>query len=154
MRQQRSELSPGTLQHLPNSFSKCDYNSILPDILDSIRSGKDKINRLSYSFLFFFFSLLMIFIFCYSWFTGFCQFLHTAKWPSHTHTYFLFLTLSPITFHQKWLDIVPCATQQDLIAYSLQMQSLHLLTPDSQSSSFLVILFLFFFPHKLRQLYI
>ena len=45
-----------------------------------------------------------------------------AKWPSYTCIYILFLTLSSIMFHHKWLDIVPCAVQQDLIAYPLQMQ--------------------------------
>ena len=34
----------------------------------------------------------------------------------------LFLTLSSIVFHHKGLDRVPCATQQDLTAYPLQMQ--------------------------------
>ena len=39
-------------------------------------------------------------------------------------TYILSLTLSSIMFHHKWLDKVPCAIQQDLIAYPLQMQQL------------------------------
>ena len=50
----------------------------------------------------------------------------SAKWPSlslslsltHTYTYILFFTLSSITFQ---LDIVPCAIQQDLIAYPLTL---------------------------------
>ena len=43
------------------------------------------------------------------------NFCCTAKWPSHTYIYIhiLFLTLSSIIFHHKWLDIVPCAVQQD-----------------------------------------
>ena len=40
----------------------------------------------------------------------------------YTHIYILFLTLSSIMFHHKWLYIVPCDTQQDLIAYPLHMQ--------------------------------
>ena len=50
------------------------------------------------------------------------NFYWTEKWPSPTYVYILFLTLSSIMFHHKWLDIVPCAIQQDLIAYLLQMQ--------------------------------
>ena len=49
----------------------------------------------------------------------------------HTHThiyiYILFLTLSSIMFHYKWLDIVPCAIQQDLIAYLLLIQGFNFL---------------------------
>ena len=52
----------------------------------------------------------------------FCQFFLVAKRPSYKYTYILFLTLSSIMFHQKWLDVVLCALQQDLIAYPLQMQ--------------------------------
>ena len=50
------------------------------------------------------------------------NFCCTAKWPSYTYTYILFLTLSPIMCYHKWLDIVPCAIQQDLFACSLQMR--------------------------------
>ena len=50
------------------------------------------------------------------------NFCSTAQWPSYTYTYILFLTLSFIMFHHKWLDIVPCALQQDLTAYPLQVQ--------------------------------
>ena len=39
----------------------------------------------------------------------------------YTHTFF-FLMLSSIMFHHKCLDIVPCAVQQDFIAYQLQVQ--------------------------------
>ena len=77
------------------------------------------------------------YLFHYRWFTVFCKFLLYCKvTQSHTHThththtyiyiyiyiYILFLTLSSIMFHHKWLDRVPCAVQQDLIAYLLQMQ--------------------------------
>ena len=46
----------------------------------------------------------------------FCQFLLCSKVIqslslSHTHTRPLFVTLSYIMFHHKWLDIVPCAVQ-------------------------------------------
>ena len=40
---------------------------------------------------------------------------------THTHT-ILFLTSSTIMFHHKCLDTVPCAAEQDLMAYPLQMQ--------------------------------
>ena len=82
------------------------------------------------------FFLLVIFIF--SIIVGIqcsVDFYCTAKWPSHTYIcIILFLILSSIMFHHKWLDRVPCAVQQDLIAYPLQCNSLHLLTPDSQST--------------------
>ena len=32
-------------------------------------------------------------------------------------------------FHHQWLDIVPCAIQQDLIAYPLQMQEFASINP-------------------------
>ena len=75
--------------------------------------------------------------FHYIWFTVFCQFLQQSDQlyiyiyiynmiythtHTHTHTHILFLTLSAIMFHHKWLDIVPCAKEQDLIAYPLQTQ--------------------------------
>ena len=37
----------------------------------------------------------------------------------------LFLTLSSIMLHDKWLDVVPGAIQQDLIANPFQMQSVN-----------------------------
>ena len=42
--------------------------------------------------------------------------------PPHTHIYIVFLTLSSIMLHHKWLDIVSSAIQQDFIAYPLQRQ--------------------------------
>ena len=33
----------------------------------------------------------------------------------YIYVYILFLTLFSIMFHHKWLDIVPCAIQQDLM---------------------------------------
>ena len=47
----------------------------------------------------------------------FCQFLLHSDVASHTHTYIPFLILSSLMFYPKRLDIVPCAIQQDLIAY-------------------------------------
>ena len=38
------------------------------------------------------------------------------------YTHILFLTLSYIMFHHKWLGILPCAIKRDLIAYLLQIQ--------------------------------
>ena len=57
----------------------------------------------------------------------FCQFLLYSKVTQvyiyiYIYIYILFLTLSSIMFLHEWLDIVPCATQKDLIAYPLQMQ--------------------------------
>ena len=51
-----------------------------------------------------------------------CQFwLYSKMIQIHTHTYthtcILFPILSPIMVYPKRLDIVPCAVQQDLIAY-------------------------------------
>ena len=52
--------------------------------------------------------------FHYGWFTVLCQFLLCSK-VTQSYIYILFLTLSSIMFHHKWLDIVPYAMQQDLI---------------------------------------
>ena len=41
---------------------------------------------------------------------------------TQSHIHILFLTLSSIMLPCKWLDIVPSAMQQDLIAYPFQMQ--------------------------------
>ena len=52
---------------------------------------------------------------------------------TYIYTYIVFLTLSSSMFHRKWLDIVPRAVQQDLIAYPLQMQWFASANPDTQS---------------------
>ena len=60
--------------------------------------------------------------FYYSWFTMFCQFLLYSKLTqSYIYTDILFLTLSSIVFHRKWLDIVPCATQQDDVYFEFYL---------------------------------
>ena len=41
------------------------------------------------------------------------------KWLGHIY---FFLTLSSIIFHHRRLDKIPCAIEQDLIAYPLQMK--------------------------------
>ena len=41
---------------------------------------------------------------------------------SQLYIYRILLLTPSIMFHQKCLDVVPCATQQELIAYPLQMQ--------------------------------
>ena len=66
-----------------------------------------------------------------SWFTVFCQFstVQQSDPVTHIYTYVLFLTLSSITLHHKWLDRVPSAIQQDLIAYPFQMQWFASLSP-------------------------
>ena len=46
------------------------------------------------------------FYFCYyNWFAVFCQFLLYSR-MAHSYIYILFLTLSSIMFHHKWLDVV------------------------------------------------
>ena len=57
----------------------------------------------------------------YSWVTMFCQFLYSKMTQLYIHTYIFFLISSSIMFYQKWLDVFPCAIQQDLTAYPLQM---------------------------------
>ena len=70
--------------------------------------------------VFFFPGLLIIFkiIVDLQWSVNFCL---TVEWLSYTYIciyiHILFLTLFSILFHPKGLDIVPCAIQQDLIAY-------------------------------------
>ena len=65
------------------------------------------------------YTLNFLFSFYYGWFTIFCQFLQYSKVTQlHLYLYILFLILSSIMVCRKWLDIVPCAIQQDLIAYS------------------------------------
>ena len=78
--------------------------------------------------IFFFFFFLMIFIFFhYSRFTVFCQFSTVQQREIYIYTFFL--TVSSIMLYHKWPDIVPCAIQQDLIAYPLQMQSFASINP-------------------------
>ena len=51
----------------------------------------------------------------------FCQFMLYSK---VTESYKYIYSFSHIImFHHKWLDIAPCAIQQNLIAYPLQIQS-------------------------------
>ena len=52
----------------------------------------------------------------------FCQFLLYSEVTQLYIYMHSFSTLSSIMFHYRRLDIVPCAIQQTLIAYSLQMQ--------------------------------
>ena len=46
--------------------------------------------------------------------------LHSKVAQTHIHVYIRFSHM--IMLHHKWLDIVPSATQQDLIAYSFPGQ--------------------------------
>ena len=48
--------------------------------------------------------------------------LYSKVTQSHIHIHILFLTLSSIMLHHRWLDIVPGAIQQDFIANPFQMQ--------------------------------
>ena len=76
--------------------------------------------------------ILFYFIFIFSvMFMCSVNFYCIAKGPRHAYTYiFLFLTLSSVMLHpHKWLDIVPCAIQQNLIAYPLQMQQIESVNP-------------------------
>lgn len=78
-------------------------------------------STLSQSFFIFNFLNLNLRILIIVDFTLFCQFLYIAKWPTHASIHILFLLLSFIMLHNKWLDIVPCAIQQDCIAYPFLM---------------------------------
>ena len=55
--------------------------------------------------------------------------LYSRVTQLHIHAQILFSHI--IMLHHKWLDRVPRATQQDLIANPFQGYSLHLLTPSS-----------------------
>ena len=115
----------------------------------------------------FYFSFLFLMIFIFSIIVG-LQYsvnflLYSKMTQSHTHIYIhSFLTLSSITLHHRWLDIVPSATQH-LIAYLLQMQEFASINPRlpvhptpspsalattslfSKSMSFFPVVFFFFF---------
>ena len=61
------------------------------------------------------------------------NFCCTAKWLSYTYLYtFFFIFLSMMVYH-RILNIVPCATQQNLVVHPALYDSLHLLTWNSQS---------------------
>ena len=65
------------------------------------------------------FSFLIFYVFCqFLLFSKVTQFVCVCVYTQA----FFFLDCSSIMFYHKWLDIVPCAIQQDLIAYPLQMQ--------------------------------
>jgi len=71
----------------------------------------------------YFFFLDDFYFFHFSWFRVLCQFSPDSKvTQSYKHIYTPFLTLSSIILHHKWLDMVPCAMEQDLIAYPFQRQ--------------------------------
>ena len=72
------------------------------------------------------------YFFHYSWFTMFYQFSTVEKGDPVTHTYIHSFSCI-IMLHHKGLDIAPRAIWQDLIAYPFKDNSLHLLTPNSQS---------------------
>ena len=66
----------------------------------------------------------------------------TAKWLSHIYTYicvyiyiFFFIFFSIMVCH-KILNIVCCAVQLDFVLIQFIYNSMHLLTPTSQSNSF------------------
>ena len=59
----------------------------------------------------------------------FCQFSTVQQNDPVIDICIPFLTLSSIMFHHKWLHIVSWATQQDLIAYPLQIQSFSSINP-------------------------
>ena len=65
------------------------------------------------SFLFFLFPPNIIYFFL----------LYSMVTPSHIHVYILFPHI--VMLHHKWLDMVPRATQQDLIAHPFQRQYRH-----------------------------
>ena len=55
------------------------------------------------------------YFFHYSWFTVFCQFSPVQQSDPVTHT--CKHSFSHVLLHHEWLDVVPCAIQQDLIAW-------------------------------------
>ena len=63
---------------------------------------------------------------CFKNYTGiklFCHLCYTAKQTSYAYIYnHLFFILSSMIFNHEWLATAPCAIQQDLTAYPLQMQ--------------------------------
>ena len=59
-----------------------------------------------------------------------CTNIHTITQNHTPPNYYSHIT--SIMFYQAWLDRVPCAKQQDLIAYPLQMQKFALLNPRLQ----------------------
>ena len=116
-------LHPGPFQSTNTNLSCADFGFMLLD--------KPFIYLCSHncSILFFFFTLsfFKFYDFCFFIIVDLqcsVNFYCITKWPSDTYmyVYILFLTLSFIVFHHRWLDIVPCAIQQDLIAYLLQRQ--------------------------------
>ena len=133
-RQRRSQLI--VVVHVTRALDR----SCSPDIVASWWSGIQTLFFKDFYFMIFNFSVV---------FDLQCSvnFYCTAKWPSHTYIYIyniymhdiyiyicvyiyiLFLTLSSIRCHHKWLDIVPRATQQDRIAYPLQMQEFASINP-------------------------
>ena len=56
----------------------------------------------------------------YSWFTVFRQLLLYSN-ATQLFKFIIFLILSSIMFYQRWLDRVPCAAQQDLMASPFSM---------------------------------
>ena len=78
---------------------------------------------MKFSCVCYFFFLDDFYFFHFSWFRVLCQFSPDSKvTQSYKHIYTPFLTLSSIILHHKWLDMVPCAMEQDLIAYPFQRQ--------------------------------
>ena len=85
--------------------------------------GWDIVNRKGErATLFFFLILTDFYFFHYSWFTVFCQSSTVQQGDLVTYIYIIFLTLSSIMLHHRWLDIVPIAIQQDLMVYPFQVQ--------------------------------
>ena len=67
----------------------------------------------------FLFILNIFYFFHHSWFTVFCQFSTVKQDDPVTHMYIHSFS-HIIMVHHMWLDIVPHAIQQDLIAYPFQ----------------------------------
>ena len=89
-------------------------------------------------------NIVRFFLIYLLWKYGDCiNFCGTAKWPrhasvcththTHTHTHIHTHSFSHVILRRKWLDIFPCANQQISLLIHSKCNSLHLLTPDSQS---------------------
>ena len=101
--------------HFLSYFTQCLYCPIFYSFVLFL-PNKD------FPFLSFFFSSYLFFNFYYIWFTMFCHFLLYSKVTQiyiYIYIHIFFLTLSSIMVHHNWLAMIPCAVQQDLIAYPL-----------------------------------
>ena len=95
--------------------TRCQYNSVLINVVVNLEIGKCESSSfvLHYEIILTIWDLLQFHVnFRICWFISNRK--NILK-NTYIHTFFF-------SHYHKWLDIVPCALPQDLIAYSLQMQ--------------------------------